>query len=119
MKSITLTPEMRKALGIEGKIRSMTPSDLIRAILMAPVDLLWNGGIGTYVKASTETHLQVEDRANDSVRIDAPELRAAVVGEGGNLGITQRARIEIARSGGLISTDAVDNSGGVDSSDTK
>ena len=117
VKSITLTPEMRKALGIEGKIRFMTPSDLIRAILMAPVDLLWNGGIGTYVKASTETHLQVEDRANDSVRIDAPELRAAVVGEGGNLGITQRARIEIARSGGLISTDAVDNSGGVDSSD--
>ncbi|GAA4650525.1 NAD-glutamate dehydrogenase [Kistimonas scapharcae] len=116
-KSISLTPEMRKALGIEGKVRSMTPSDLIRAILMAPVDLLWNGGIGTYVKASTETHLQVGDRANDSVRIDAPELRAAVVGEGGNLGITQRARIEIARNGGLITTDAVDNSGGVDSSD--
>lgn len=116
-KSIALTPEIRKALGIVGQVRSMTQFDLIRAILMAPVDLLWNGGIGTYVKAAAETDLQVGDRTNDCVRINALELRAAVVGEGGNLGITQRARIEIARNGGLITTDAVDNSGGVDSSD--
>ncbi|MCK5894137.1 MAG: NAD-glutamate dehydrogenase [Endozoicomonadaceae bacterium] len=116
-KSIVLTPEIRKALGIVNKVHSMTPFDLIRAILMAPVDLLWNGGIGTYVKAASETDLQVGDRTNDSVRINALELRAAVVGEGGNLGITQRARIEIARNRGLITTDAADNSAGVDSSD--
>ena len=86
-------------------------------MLRAPVDLLWNGGIGTYVKASTETHADVGDKANDAVRIDAAELRARVVGEGGNLGFTQRGRIEFALAGGRINTDAIDNSGGVDCSD--
>src|SRR5262249_15122814 len=86
-------------------------------ILQLPVDLLWNGGIGTYVKASDETHLDVADAANDAVRIDAHELRATVVAEGGNLGLTQRARIEYALGGGRINTDAIDNSAGVDRSD--
>src|SRR5207248_4456716 len=88
-----------------------------RAVLRAPVDLLWNGGIGTYVKASTETHAEVGDKANDAVRIDASELRAKVVGEGGNLGFTQRGRIEFALAGGRVNTDAIDNSAGVDCSD--
>ncbi|MEH6823650.1 MAG: NAD-glutamate dehydrogenase [Motiliproteus sp.] len=114
-KSIKLSPEIRKALGISAS--ALPPSELIQAILRAPVDLFWNGGIGTYVKASTETHAQVGDRANDSLRIDASELQAAVVGEGGNLGLTQQARIELSRLGHLINTDAIDNSGGVDSSD--
>ena len=89
----------------------------MRAILRAPVDLLWNGGIGTYVKAHTETHADVGDRANDAIRVDARELRCRVVGEGGNLGFTQRARIEFALAGGRINTDAIDNSAGVDTSD--
>ncbi len=114
-KSIKLSPEIRQALAIKDK--QLTPSELIQAILRAPVDLLWNGGIGTYIKASNETHQQVGDRANDVLRIDATELRAAAVGEGGNLGLTQQARIELSRLGKLINTDAVDNSGGVDSSD--
>ena len=89
----------------------------MRAILRAPADLLWNGGIGTYVKAHTETHADVGDRANDAIRIDGRELRCQVVGEGGNLGFTQRARIEFALGGGRINTDAIDNSAGVDTSD--
>ena len=96
---------------------TLPPVDLIRAILQAPVDLLWNGGIGTYVKASAETHADVDDRANDAVRVDGRDLRCTVVGEGGNLGFTQRGRIEYAHGGGRINTDAIDNSGGVDCSD--
>lgn len=114
-KSIQLTPEIRQLLNISA-IR-LTPTELIQAILKAPVDLLWNGGIGTYIKASTEIHQQVGDRANDALRIDATQLQALVVGEGGNLGLTQQARIELSERGHLINTDAVDNSGGVDSSD--
>jgi glutamate dehydrogenase len=114
-KSIVLSPEACKALGIQDK--RLTPNAVIQAILRAPVDLLWNGGIGTYVKASTESHVDVGDRANDNVRINANELRCRVIGEGGNLGLTQHARIEFARQGGLIYTDAIDNSAGVNSSD--
>jgi glutamate dehydrogenase len=95
----------------------LTPNEVVRAILRAPVDLLWNGGIGTYVKARSETDLNVGDRANDAVRINGAELRCRVVGEGGNLGFTQLGRVEFARNGGLINTDAIDNSAGVDCSD--
>ena len=95
----------------------MTPADLMKAILQAPVDLLWNGGIGTYVKASTETHADVGDKANDAIRVDGADLRCKVVGEGGNLGLTQLGRIEFAQHGGKINTDAIDNSAGVDTSD--
>ncbi len=95
----------------------MAPNELLSAILRAPVDLLWNGGIGTYVKATTETHADVGDRANDAIRINGDELRCRIVGEGGNLGFTQRGRIEYALGGGLINTDAIDNSAGVDCSD--
>jgi glutamate dehydrogenase len=116
-KKIPLTPQVREALGIADGVTGMTPHELIHAILCAPVDLLWNGGIGTYVKASGETHAEVGDKANDVLRADASELRCKVVGEGGNLGLTQRARIEFARSGGLINTDFIDNSAGVDTSD--
>ncbi len=114
-KSITLTAEMRTVLATD--VKSATPDELIRLILKAPVELLWNGGIGTYVKSASETHEQVGDRANNAVRIDGNELRCAIVGEGGNLGFTQRGRIEYARKGGRINTDAIDNSGGVDCSD--
>jgi glutamate dehydrogenase len=114
-KSIAITPDMAKALAIDAK--TLTPSELIHAILEAPVDLLYNGGIGTYVKASTETHAQVGDRANDAVRANGRDLRCKVVGEGGNLGCTQLGRIEYAMSGGRIYTDAIDNSAGVDTSD--
>ena len=96
---------------------SLQPDELIRAILKMPVDLLWNGGIGTYVKASSEGHSDVGDRSNDAVRVDADELRCKVIGEGGNLGLTQRARVEFSLRGGRINTDFIDNSGGVDSSD--
>ena len=114
-KSIELSPEARRALGIEAE--ALTPNELIHAILAAPVDLLWNGGIGTFVKASTETHLAVGDKANDPLRVDGRDLRARVVGEGGNLGFTQKGRIEYALAGGRIYTDAIDNSAGVDCSD--
>jgi glutamate dehydrogenase len=114
-KSVPLSPEARSALGTTAE--SLTPAELIHAILHAPVDLLWNGGIGTYVKASTESDAEVGDKANDAVRVDARDLRVKVVGEGGNLGLTQRGRIEFARAGGLIYTDAIDNSAGVDTSD--
>ncbi len=114
-KLILLSDEVRDALGISAS--ALAPSELISALLRAPVDLLWNGGIGTYVKASTETHLDVGDRSNDSVRVDGSELRCRIVGEGGNLGFTQRGRVEFALTGGLINTDAIDNSAGVDCSD--
>ncbi|OYW17807.1 MAG: NAD-glutamate dehydrogenase, partial [Burkholderiales bacterium 12-64-5] len=114
-KSIKLTPEARAALGTETV--SATPDELIRIILQAPVDLLWNGGIGTYVKAESESHEQVGDRTNASLRVNGRQLRCKIVGEGGNLGFTQRGRIEYARHGGRINTDAIDNSGGVDCSD--
>ncbi|MEA2386918.1 MAG: glutamate dehydrogenase, partial [Thermoleophilaceae bacterium] len=114
-KSIALSEQMRAALEVEQT--AMTPHELIRALLRAPVDLLWNGGIGTYVKASSETHADAGDKANDQVRVDASELRCQVIGEGGNLGLTQRARIEYADGGGRVNTDAIDNSGGVDCSD--
>ncbi|MDX2817784.1 NAD-glutamate dehydrogenase [Streptomyces sp. PA03-5A] len=116
-KAIALTPQIRKALGIEQPVAKMTPADLMKAILKAPVDLLWNGGIGTYVKAATESHLDVGDKANDAIRVDGGELRVKVVGEGGNLGLTQLGRIEFAQTGGRVNTDAIDNSAGVDASD--
>ncbi|MBC2640828.1 MULTISPECIES: NAD-glutamate dehydrogenase domain-containing protein [unclassified Rhodococcus (in: high G+C Gram-positive bacteria)] len=116
-KAIPLSPQMRTALGLDSSVTTLTPPEVIRAILAAPVDLLFNGGVGTYVKSSTETHTEVGDKANDSVRIDAPHVRARVVTEGGNLGITPLARIEFARCGGRINTDALDNSAGVDCSD--
>jgi glutamate dehydrogenase len=114
-KSIALSPEARAALGLETP--SLTPVDLMRAILVAPVDLLYFGGIGTYVKASTESHADAGDRANDALRVDAGHIRARVVGEGANLGFTQRGRIEAALAGCKINTDALDNSAGVDTSD--
>jgi glutamate dehydrogenase len=114
-KSVPLSPEAREALCIEDE--SLTPNELIRALLRAPVDLFWNGGIGTYVKAGEETHADVGDKANDGVRVDASELRVKVIGEGGNLGVTQRGRVEYALAGGRVNTDAIDNSGGVDCSD--
>jgi glutamate dehydrogenase len=116
-KSIPVTSEMRAALGIDGGVAAMSGEEMMRAILRAPVDLLYNGGIGTYVKASTEEHQDVGDRTNDRVRVDAKEVRAKVVSEGGNLGFTQKARLELARAGVLLNTDAIDNSGGVDMSD--
>jgi glutamate dehydrogenase len=114
-KSVPLSAEAREALDIEDE--SLKPNELIQALLRAPVDLLWNGGIGTYVKAGSETHSDAGDKANDGVRVDASELRAKVIGEGGNLGVTQRGRIEYALAGGKVNTDAIDNSGGVDCSD--
>ncbi|HEX8119736.1 MAG TPA: NAD-glutamate dehydrogenase [Solirubrobacteraceae bacterium] len=116
-KSIELSPQARDALGLEDRPEPLTPNEVIRAILRAPADLLWNGGIGTYVRASTETDAEVGDKASDAVRIASPELRCRVIGEGGNLGLTQRARIEYALAGGRINTDAIDNAGGVNCSD--
>jgi glutamate dehydrogenase len=114
-KSIKITPEVQGALAIAAD--ELSPTELIRELLRAPVDLLWNGGIGTYVKASAETHADVGDKANDGVRVDGEQLRCRVVGEGGNLGFTQRGRIEYARGGGRINTDAIDNVAGVNCSD--
>ncbi|MCT2591318.1 NAD-glutamate dehydrogenase [Streptomyces sp. N2-109] len=116
-KSVPITPQVRAALGIDAGVTKMTPAELLKAILSAEVDLLWNGGIGTYVKASTETHADVGDKANDSIRVDGRDLRVKVVGEGGNLGMTQLGRIEFATRGGRLNTDAIDNSAGVDTSD--
>ncbi|MFG2438903.1 NAD-glutamate dehydrogenase [Streptomyces sp. NPDC048508] len=116
-KAIPVNAHIREALGIESKVAKMTPADLMRAILQAPVDLLWNGGIGTYVKSSAESNAEVGDKANDAIRVDGAELRVKVVGEGGNLGLTQLGRIEFAQTGGKINTDAIDNSAGVDTSD--
>ncbi|RLE23082.1 MAG: hypothetical protein DRJ50_06720 [Actinobacteria bacterium] len=117
LKSIPISTEIRSVLGIADGVSKLRPHDLMSAILRAPVDLLWNGGIGTYVKAGSETQDSVGDRANDSVRVDASELRCRIVGEGGNLGLTQLARVEYAVGGGLIYADAIDNSAGVDCSD--
>ena len=114
-KSIPLSREVRTMLGVTEE--AMSPPQLVRAILRMDCDLLWNGGIGTYVKAAAESHTEVGDRSNDAVRVNAGELGCRVVGEGGNLGLTQRARIEFALAGGRINTDFIDNSGGVDSSD--
>ncbi|MEV0159448.1 glutamate dehydrogenase [Nonomuraea fuscirosea] len=116
-KSIHLTPQMHEALGIPAGVTSMAPNDLISAILKAPVDLLWNGGIGTYVKSAAESNADVGDKANDGLRVNASDLRCKVIGEGGNLGFTQLARIEFALNGGLVNTDFIDNSAGVDTSD--
>jgi glutamate dehydrogenase len=117
-KSIPLSPEARRALGIdESAPDQLSPNELLSAILRAPVDLLWNGGIGTYVKAAGETHAEVGDRANNLLRVNGAELRCRVVGEGGNLGLTQRGRIEAAQHGVLLNTDFIDNSAGVDTSD--
>ncbi len=114
-KRIELSEEACRALDVEA--RELTPDEVIRAILRAPVDLFWNGGIGTFVKASTEGNEQVGDRANDARRVNATQLRCKVVGEGGNLGLTQPARIEFARGGGRVFTDFIDNAGGVHCSD--
>ncbi|SFC07407.1 glutamate dehydrogenase (NAD) [Polaromonas sp. OV174] len=114
-KAISLSPEARAALGIEAA--ELSPVELLRAILLAPVDLLYNGGIGTYVKAAFESHAQVGDKAGDAYRVNGGELRCKVLAEGGNLGCTQNGRIEYAQKGGLIYTDAIDNSAGVDCSD--
>jgi glutamate dehydrogenase len=116
-KAIPINAHIRDALGIEAGVAKMTPADLMKAILKAPVDLLWNGGIGTYVKSSAESHADVGDKANDAIRVDGADLRVKVVGEGGNLGLTQLGRIEFAQHGGKINTDAIDNSAGVDTSD--
>jgi glutamate dehydrogenase len=117
MKSIPISPQVRSALGLDPSLVRMGPNELMSAILRAPVELLWNGGIGTYVKAAAESHESVGDRSNDAIRIDAQDLRCRIVGEGGNLGLTQLARVEYAIAGGLINTDAIDNSAGVDCSD--
>jgi glutamate dehydrogenase len=114
-KAIPLSDEVRRVLDVTAL--TMTPNELLSTILRAPVDLLWNGGIGTYVKASTENNAEVGDRANDAIRVDGNELRCAMVVEGGNLGLTQRGRVEAALSGVLLNTDAIDNSAGVDCSD--
>jgi glutamate dehydrogenase len=116
-KSIPLSSEARSLLGIDAA--AATPVEVMRAILRMPVDLLWNGGIGTYVKSSDESHGEVRDRANDAIRADGRELRAKVVGEGGNLGCTQRGRVEYAQAGGRINTDFIDNSAGVNTSDVE
>ncbi len=114
-KKISLTGQAKKALGTEAD--TVTPAELIRIVLCAPVDVLWNGGVGTYVKATDESHTDAGDRTNDTVRVDGSDLRCRVVVEGGNLGLTQRGRIEFAWSGGKINTDFIDNSGGVNCSD--
>lgn len=114
-RSITLSLQAQQALSTDAK--TVTPDQLMHIILMAKVDLFYNGGIGTYIKASTETHAQVKDRANDAIRVDGNAMRARVVAEGGNLGATQAGRIEFALKGGRIFTDAIDNSAGVDCSD--
>lgn len=116
-KSIEITPQMRERFDLPEDAESMSPPELLNALLRSPVDLFYNGGIGTYVKASSETHEEVGDRANNAIRVDGRQLRAKVVGEGGNLGLTQAGRIEAAQQGVLLNTDAIDNSAGVDSSD--
>ncbi|ACB92267.1 NAD-glutamate dehydrogenase [Xylella fastidiosa subsp. fastidiosa] len=117
LKSIQISPQVAEVLGLDKGIKQLSPNVLISAILKAPVDLFWNGGIGTYVKASSETHADVGDRANNALRVNGLELRCKVVGEGGNLGLTQLGRIEAAQRGVLLNTDFIDNSAGVDTSD--
>ncbi len=116
-KSIPISPQARIALGLDDSVTELSPPEVVRAILLAPVDLLWNGGIGTYIKAADETDAEVGDKSNDAVRVNGNQLRAKVIGEGGNLGATARGRIEFCRSGGRMNTDALDNSAGVDCSD--
>ena len=117
LKSIPLSPQMKDVLDIPETTAALTPAELIHAILQAPADLLWNGGIGTYVKSQIETNQDVGDKANDAVRVNGHQLNVQVVGEGGNLGLTQLGRIEAARHGVKLNTDAIDNSAGVDTSD--
>ncbi|HVD19112.1 MAG TPA: NAD-glutamate dehydrogenase [Propionibacteriaceae bacterium] len=117
LKSIVITEQMRSALGMDKSVEALTPAELIKACLRAPVDLLWNGGIGTFVKALTEANDAVGDKANEALRVDGCELRAKCVAEGGNLGLTQLGRVEYAERGGRINTDFIDNSAGVDTSD--
>jgi len=114
-KTIKISPEVKQALGIEAD--QLIPNELIQAILKAPVDLIWNGGIGVFVKATAETHLDAGDRTSDAIRINASELRARAIAEGGNLGMTQLARIEYSLNGGIVNTDFIDNSAGVNCSD--
>lgn len=114
-KSVPISPQMQERFGIDAQ--TLTPTELITACLKAPVDLLWNGGIGTYVKASSEQHADVGDKANDGLRVNGKDLRCRVVGEGGNLGLTQLGRVEYALNGGRCNTDFIDNAGGVDCSD--
>ncbi|WP_177434494.1 NAD-glutamate dehydrogenase domain-containing protein, partial [Pseudomonas sp. Sample_24] len=114
-KSIAISPQMQERFDI--KADKLTPTELLNALLKAPVDLLWNGGIGTYVKASSESHADVGDKANDALRVNGNELRCKVVGEGGNLGMTQLGRVEFGLNGGGSNTDFIDNAGGVDCSD--
>ncbi|MEZ5192452.1 MAG: NAD-glutamate dehydrogenase [Nocardioides sp.] len=116
-KSVPIAESVRQVLGIDEAVTSMTPAELMKAILLAPVDLLWNGGIGTYVKASTEDHADAGDKANDAIRVNGADLRVKCVGEGGNLGLTQLGRVEYALNGGRLNTDFIDNSAGVDTSD--
>jgi glutamate dehydrogenase len=116
-KQINLSPEIQHLIGCKNS--SVTPNELIVYLLKAQVDLIWNGGIGTYIKASAETHAEVSDKNNDDIRVDGCQVRAKSIGEGGNLGLTQRGRIEYAQSGGLIYTDSIDNSAGVDCSDNE
>ena len=116
-KALEISPEVREVLGLDAGVESMPPNELMRAILKAPVDLLWNGGIGTYVKAEAESNADAGDRANNPIRINGGDLRCKLVGEGGNLGFTQRGRIDAARKGVLLNTDFIDNSAGVDTSD--
>jgi len=117
LKSIPISPQVRAALGLPDDVVDMTPPALMKAILLAPADLFWNGGIGTYIKAETESDADVGDRANDALRVNGNQLRVKVIGEGGNLGVTQRGRIEFDLAGGHVNTDAMDNSAGVDCSD--
>jgi glutamate dehydrogenase len=116
-KSVTVSPQAAARLGLDPAPEALTPDELVRAILLAPVDMIWNGGIGTFVKATSEDNAAAGDKANDGVRVDAADLRARVVVEGGNLGLTQLGRIEFAMAGGKVNTDAIDNSAGVDASD--
>ena len=117
LKAIPISPEMKDALDIPETVQTLTPAQLIHAILQAPADLLWNGGIGTYVKSQTQTNADVGDKANDAVRVNGNALKVQVIGEGGNLGLTQLGRVEAARHGVKLNTDAIDNSAGVDTSD--
>ncbi len=117
LKSVVITEQMRSALSLDKSIEALTPAELIKACLKAPVDLLWNGGVGTFVKAVTETNDDVGDKTNDVLRVDGCEVRAKCVAEGGNLGLTQLGRVEYAETGGRINTDFIDNSAGVDTSD--
>jgi glutamate dehydrogenase len=117
LKAVAITPEMHAVLGIPDSVESLSPTELISAVLKAPVDLLWNGGIGTYVKSAQETNADVGDRANNALRINGGDLRCKIVGEGGNLGFTQKGRVEAAQAGVILNTDFIDNSAGVDTSD--